>query len=110
MADDEGDLAALPDRWHGPYAWVEVAMLRLAAGDPEGAVVALGRATELPQRSYSFHSWHAAKVREVRKRVSHGGGSTARLADADDEAVEEEMAALRAKLDAAEAEEAAAKA
>ncbi len=57
------------DRWVGPFADLELAQLHLAARRYAEASDALDRASALPARHFSFHSWLQSAVREARARV-----------------------------------------
>jgi hypothetical protein len=107
----------LPDRWVEAFASLELAALRVASGDLEGAAAAIRLAAAVRSSQFSFHSWHDAKLRDVRNRMraaappAVGGGneggaaaSAAVAATLDEEELleTEEVAALRRQLEAAE--------
>ena len=103
-ASDDESYEVASDRWVGPFACVELAELRLEAADARGAAQLLDRASSLPPRHFSFHSWHQARVREVRGRVARsGGGVSTPAADGEEEGDEpEEIVRLRREIEAAE--------
>jgi hypothetical protein len=88
----------------------------VASGDLEGAAAAIRLAAAVRSSQFSFHSWHDAKLRDVRNRMraaapAVGGGneggaaaSAAVAATLDEEELleTEEVAALRRQLEAAE--------
>jgi hypothetical protein len=112
----EPSSAELPDRWVEAFASLELAALRVASGDLEGAAAAIRLAAAVRSSQFSFHSWHDAKLRDVRNRMraaapAVGGGneggaaaSAAVAATLDEEELleTEEVAALRRQLEAAE--------
>ena len=112
----EPSSAELPDRWVEAFASLELAALRVASGDLEGAAAAIQQAAAVRSSMFSFHSWHDAKLRDVRNRMKaaahavgggNEGGAAASAAVAatldEEELVEtEEVAALRRQLEAAE--------
>ena len=108
-ASDE--YAACADRWVGPFACLELANVRMAGGDWDGAARALDRARKLPQRHFSFHSWHQSAVREAQRQLKDvrnagasdgGAGAVGEEEDAEGEGEEtEDMRKLRAEIEGA---------
>ena len=101
------EYAQCADRWVEPFASLELANVHMARGELDEARDALERARALPQRHFSFHSWHQSAVREANRRLkearsgkgaaaANGGGGGG---EEEEEEESEEMASLRARVE-----------
>ena len=91
--------AAAVDRWVGPFAGIELALLQMRRGELGEAKATLGRAAAVPPKTYSFHTWHQAAMRKSRAMLKElkaaqgrasGGAAAAGREEAEAEAEEEE--------------------
>ena len=62
-------LETAPDRWVAAFASLELANVCVDTADFEGASAALRAASQVADKSFSFHSWLGSAVREARARL-----------------------------------------
>ena len=103
------------DRWCGPFALLELSHVQMATGALNEAANSLEASKGIvPQRAYSFHSWHQSMVREGKQKLKElrkasaekkdgsGGDAAAVVEEEGEEAGEEEsaeMAELRVRME-----------
>ena len=104
-------LETAPDRWVAAFASLELANVCVDTSDFDGASAALRAASQVADKSFSFHSWLGSAVREARARLKRAresaGAAPAADADEVDEAAADEapeVAALRAAMEKEEEE------
>ena len=104
-------LETAPDRWVAAFASLELANVCVDTADFDGASAALRAASQVADKSFSFHSWLGSAVREARARLKRARESAGAAPAADADEVEEaaadeapEVAALRAAMEKEEEE------
>ena len=104
-------LETAPDRWVAAFASLELANVCVDTADFDGAAAALRAASQVADKSFSFHSWLGSAVREARARLKRARESAGAAPSAEADEVEEaaadeapEVAALRAAMEKEEEE------
>ena len=107
-------LETAPDRWVAAFASLELANVCVDTADFEGASAALRAASQVADKSFSFHSWLGSAVREARARLKRARESAGAAPIAEADEVEEaaageapEVAAQRAAMEEEEEAKAA---